>query len=60
MHGNRGDLKVEFVYDATERIDATYTRDGIQLDSLANIAANKISALFGRKTLKDFENLVKV
>ena len=34
-----------------------FTRDSIIVDALDNIAANKITALFGRADIKDFVDL---
>ena len=49
-------VKVDFAYDTPFRLQPT-TLDaqfGIQVDSLTDVACNKLSALFGRSESKDF------
>ena len=50
-------LKVDFVKDVPVHFGATREIDGLRLDSLENIGANKVLAVFGRTDAKDFIDL---
>ena len=50
-------LKVDLVRDFGPQYGERFVRDGITVDSLDNIAANKIVAIFGRADIKDFVDL---
>ena len=50
-------LKIELVLDPYKRTGDFQTRHGICVDSKENIAANKLSAVFGRRMTKDFFDL---
>ena len=50
-------LKVELVFDPYKRAGNFQTIHGICVDSKENIAANKLSAVSGRKMTKDFFDL---
>lgn len=50
-------LKVDFVKDVSVRFGKVVNRKGVKLDSLENIAVNKILAVFGRTEAKDFIDL---
>ncbi|MFM7584975.1 MAG: nucleotidyl transferase AbiEii/AbiGii toxin family protein [Caldilinea sp.] len=50
-------LKVDLVKDVPVHFGATRKIDGLRLDSLENIGANKVLAVFGRTDAKDFIDL---
>lgn len=50
-------LKIDVVRDFSPQYGERSTREGIIVDSLDNIAANKIIAIFGRADIKDFVDL---
>ncbi len=50
-------LKVDLVRDFGPQYGERFVRDGITVDSLDNIAVNKIVAIFGRADIKDFVDL---
>ncbi|MBN2148400.1 MAG: nucleotidyl transferase AbiEii/AbiGii toxin family protein [Anaerolineales bacterium] len=50
-------LKVDLVKDVPVHFGDLLTRGGVRLDSLENIGANKILAVFGRTDAKDFIDL---
>jgi len=50
-------MKVELVLDPYKRAGDFQTKHGICVDSKENIAANKLSAVFGRRMTKDFFDL---
>lgn len=51
-------LRVEFVHYAFDRVDPTGPRHaGVQVDSLRDIAANKLSSIIERSEAKDFVDL---
>lgn len=50
-------LKVDLVKDVPVHFGATREIDGLRLDSLENIGANKVLAVFGRTDAKDFIDL---
>lgn len=50
-------LKVDLVKDVPVHFGATRELGGIRLDSLENIGANKVLAVFGRTDAKDFIDL---
>jgi predicted nucleotidyltransferase component of viral defense system len=50
-------LKMDFVKDVPVHFGATREIDGLRLDSLENIGANKVLAVFGRTDAKDFIDL---
>jgi len=50
-------LKVDLVRDFGPQYGERVVRDGIIVDSLDNIAANKIIAIFGRADIRDFVDL---
>ena len=50
-------LKVDMVRDFGPQYGERFVRDGIIVDSLDNIAANKIIAIFGRADIRDFVDL---
>ncbi|OWY21397.1 hypothetical protein C7N43_06850 [Sphingobacteriales bacterium UPWRP_1] len=54
---NNCTLKIEFIYDPTPPILPPTLSGNIRIDTKQNIAANKVAALFGRKTMKDYIDL---
>jgi len=50
-------LKIDMVRDFGPQYGERFIREGIIVDSLDNIAANKIVAIFGRADIKDFVDL---
>ncbi len=50
-------LKVDLAYDPGPWFGSPVEREGIQVDSLENIAANKVTALMSRGELRDFIDL---
>lgn len=54
---HEGPLRVDLVRDFGPQYGERLVRDGITVDSLDNIAANKIIAIFGRADIKDFVDL---
>jgi len=50
-------LKAELVQDVGEQFGEKQWCDGIRVDSLVNIAANKVAAILGRADVKDFIDL---
>lgn len=50
-------LKMEFIYDNSRLIGERRQAGPIRIDSRENIAANKVSAVFGRMQAKDFFDL---
>jgi predicted nucleotidyltransferase component of viral defense system len=50
-------LKIDMVRDFGPQYGERLVRDGIIVDALDNIAANKVCALFGRADIKDFVDL---
>jgi predicted nucleotidyltransferase component of viral defense system len=50
-------LKIDLVQDFGPQYGERVIRDGITVDSLDNIAVNKIIAIFGRADVKDFVDL---
>jgi predicted nucleotidyltransferase component of viral defense system len=50
-------LKIDVVRDFGPQYGERFTHDRIIVDALDNIAANKITALFGRADIKDFVDL---
>lgn len=50
-------LKTDFVKDIVVRFGEIVIKNGVRLDSLENIAVNKILAVFGRTEAKDFIDL---
>ncbi len=50
-------LKVEFTYYPFSQIKPPVIKEGIQLDSLTDISANKLMAMFDRTEIKDFVDL---
>ena len=50
-------LKLDLVRDFGPQYGERRTADGIVVDSLSNIAANKVTAIFGRTEVKDFVDL---
>ena len=50
-------LKIDMVRDFGPQYGERLVQDGIIVDSLDNIAANKIVAIFGRAAIKDFVDL---
>jgi predicted nucleotidyltransferase component of viral defense system len=51
------DMKIEIVFDPYKRAGSLQESGGICIDSKENIAANKFSAVSGRKMTKDFFDL---
>lgn len=54
---NNEELKIEFSRYPFHRLDETKTEDGIAIDSLRDIAANKLMALTDRFDPKDFVDI---
>ena len=54
---NKEELKVEFTYYPFSQIAEAQDIDGLKVDSLEDIAANKLMALFDRIEPKDFVDL---
>lgn len=50
-------LKVDLIRDFGPLYGERFVRDGVIVDSLDNIAANKVLAIFGRAAIKDFVDL---
>ncbi len=50
-------LKIDMVRDFGPQYGERFIREGIIVDSLDNIAANKVIAIFGRADIKDFVDL---
>lgn len=50
-------LKVEFIYEPSSVIGARIPKQNIQIDTKENIVTNKLTAIQGRKTLKDYFDL---
>ena len=50
-------LKVEFIQDVGPQYGEKESCNGIVIDSLINIAVNKVTAIFGRAAGKDFVDL---
>ncbi len=50
-------LKIEFIYENYKVIGQRELRNGVYIDSKENIATNKITAIYDRKTAKDFVDL---
>ena len=51
------EIKVEFTYIESKRINPTKIVDGLQIDDLLDIGANKIMAMLDRNEPKDFIDL---
>ncbi len=54
---DNGELKVEFVKYSFTQIEPPIMRDGMRIDSIRDIAANKLMALIDRFEPKDFIDL---
>ncbi len=54
---NKEELKVEFTRYPFQQLEPVKTVDGIRIDSLRDIAANKLAALLDRFDPKDFVDL---
>jgi predicted nucleotidyltransferase component of viral defense system len=50
-------LKVDLVKDVPVHFGDLITKNGVRIDSLENIGANKVLAVFGRSDAKDFIDL---
>ena len=50
-------LKLEFIYESYKNVGQRQKRQGIFIDSKENIATNKLTAIYDRKTAKDFVDL---
>ena len=50
-------LKTEFIFENYKNIGQRININGIQIDSKENIATNKLTAIYDRKTIKDFFDL---
>lgn len=50
-------LKVEFTFFPFPRIDESVTREGVQLDSLRDIAVNKLFSIYQRSVARDYIDL---
>ncbi len=57
VYKNNQELKIEFIYDVTPVIGDRIKKDAILLDTKGNIVTNKITAIQGRKTYKDYFDL---
>lgn len=53
----KAEFKIEFTEYAYNQLDAMSTIDGVRIDSLRDIAANKIMAIFDRFEPKDYVDL---
>ena len=51
------ELKVEFIYENYKNVGSRRKAQGILVDSRENIATNKLTAVYDRKTVKDFIDL---
>lgn len=54
---NDEEIKIEFTYFENKRINPTKMINGLQVDDLADIGANKIMAILDRNEPKDFIDL---
>ncbi len=50
-------LKLEFIYENYKNVGVRENRGTIVIDSKENLATNKLTALYDRKTVKDFADL---
>ncbi|OGE96325.1 MAG: hypothetical protein A3A83_00150 [Candidatus Doudnabacteria bacterium RIFCSPLOWO2_01_FULL_48_57] len=50
-------LKVEFTYFPFPRIETSVTHEGLQLDSLRDIAVNKLFSIYQRSVARDYIDL---
>lgn len=55
--GNESNLKIDFGYYPYKRIEKGLVRDGFQIDSLRDIATNKLITINQRTEVKDFVDL---
>lgn len=51
------ELKLEFIYETTPTIGERIKKDGVRLDTKDNVVTNKLTAIHGRKTYKDYFDL---
>lgn len=57
LHSNREILKIEFTYFPFEQIEKPIRKDGILIDSIVDIAANKTFTIFQNPRARDFIDL---
>ncbi len=57
IQSNKIELKIEFIYENYPHIGEFHENTGIIIDSKENIGTNKITAIYDRKTAKDFVDL---
>jgi predicted nucleotidyltransferase component of viral defense system len=57
IYKNDTALKIEFVYENFKNIGKREKIKGIAIDSKENLCANKLTAVYDRKTFKDFVDL---
>ena len=50
-------LVVHVAHDSSPRIEAAHDRDGVMVDSLVDIAVQKLETVYGRTEVKDFVDL---
>ena len=50
-------LKVEFIYENYKNVGQRKKVNGVYIDSKENVATNKLTAVYDRKTVKDFIDL---
>jgi predicted nucleotidyltransferase component of viral defense system len=50
-------LKIEFIYENFPTVGEVTWQDGFRIDNTLNVATNKITAIYDRKTSKDFFDL---
>ena len=58
VYKNDTALKIEFVYENFQTVKNPISKGKIFLDTKENILANKFSAIHGRKTVKDYFDLL--
>jgi hypothetical protein len=51
-------LKIEFVFENYKNIGKREKKNGIMIDTKQNLCANKLTAVYDRKTFKDFVDLI--
>ncbi len=57
IYKNDTALKIEFIYENYKNVGQRCNVDNIYIDSIENIATNKITAVYDRKATKDFVDL---
>lgn len=57
VHSGDTALKLEFVYENYKNIGTRRKQNGVFIDTKENLCANKLTAVYDRKTFKDFIDL---